>query len=68
MIKKLVFVASPLSAQHQGERAKTGWLGIRIMWSDMSIHGLINIRMITIRNISIATFKLLFSLIFHEVR
>jgi hypothetical protein len=41
MIKKLVFVASPLSAQHQGERAKTGWLGIRIMWSDMSIHGLL---------------------------
>ena len=28
---KLVFVASPLSTQHKGERAKTGWLGIRIM-------------------------------------
>ena len=28
---KLVFVASPLSTQHSGERAKTGWLGIRIM-------------------------------------
>jgi hypothetical protein len=28
---KLVFVASPLSKQHQGERSKTGWLGIRIM-------------------------------------
>jgi hypothetical protein len=28
---KLVFVASPLSTQHTGERAKTGWLGIRIM-------------------------------------
>jgi hypothetical protein len=28
---KLVFVASPLSMQHQGERTKTGWLGIRIM-------------------------------------
>jgi hypothetical protein len=28
---KLVFVASPLSTQHLGERAKTGWLGIRIM-------------------------------------
>jgi hypothetical protein len=27
----LVFVASPLSIQHKGERAKTGWLGIRIM-------------------------------------
>ena len=28
---KLVFVASPLSTQHLGERAKTGLLGIRIM-------------------------------------
>ena len=28
---KLVFVASPLSTQHQGVREKTGWLGIRIM-------------------------------------
>ena len=28
---KLIFVASPLSRQHYGERAKTGWLGIRIM-------------------------------------
>jgi hypothetical protein len=28
---KLVFVASPLSMQHKGERAKTGWLEIRIM-------------------------------------
>jgi len=28
---KLVFVASPLSMQHYGERAKTGWLGIWIM-------------------------------------
>ena len=28
---KLVLVASPLSMQHQGERAKTGWLGIRLM-------------------------------------
>jgi hypothetical protein len=28
---KLVFVASQLSMQDQGERAKTGWLGIRIM-------------------------------------
>jgi len=27
----LVFVASPLSMQHEGERAKIGWLGIRIM-------------------------------------
>ena len=26
-----VFVASPLSTQHKGERAKTSWLGIRIM-------------------------------------
>ena len=25
------FVASPLSMQHKGVRAKTGWLGIRIM-------------------------------------
>jgi len=28
---KLVFVASSLSTQHSGERAKTGWLEIRIM-------------------------------------
>jgi hypothetical protein len=28
---KLVCVASPLSMQHQGEKAKTGWFGIRIM-------------------------------------
>jgi len=28
---QLVFVASPLSTQHKGERAKTGWLEIRIM-------------------------------------
>ena len=28
---KLVFVASPLSTQHEGERAKTDWLGIGIM-------------------------------------
>ena len=27
----LVCVASSLSTQHQWERAKTGWLGIRIM-------------------------------------
>ena len=29
--KKLVFVVSPLSMQNLGVRAKTGWLGIRIM-------------------------------------
>jgi hypothetical protein len=29
---KLVFVASPLSKQHSGARAKTRWLGIRIMF------------------------------------
>jgi hypothetical protein len=28
---KLVFVASTLSTQHLGERAKTVWFGIRIM-------------------------------------
>ena len=28
---KLVFVASLLSTQHLGERAKTGWFGINIM-------------------------------------
>jgi hypothetical protein len=28
---KLVFVASLLSTQHEGERAKTDWAGIRIM-------------------------------------
>ena len=36
---KLVFVA-PQSTQHLGERAKTSWLGIRIMcpeWGNMSI-------------------------------
>jgi hypothetical protein len=27
----LVFVASPISTQHYGERAKIGWLGIIIM-------------------------------------
>jgi len=31
MTIKLVFVASPLGTQHQGERAKTSWLGMRIM-------------------------------------
>ena len=39
----LVFVASTKSTQHYGERAKTGWLGIRIMcpeWSDMSFREL----------------------------
>jgi hypothetical protein len=34
---KLVFFASPLSTQHYGEGAKTGWLGIGII----SIHGLL---------------------------
>ena len=29
--KKLVFVVSPLSMQNLGVRAKTGWLGIRII-------------------------------------
>ena len=28
---KLVFVASPLGTQHKGERAKIGWLAIRIL-------------------------------------
>ena len=28
---KLTVVASPVATQHQGEKAKTGWLGIRIM-------------------------------------
>jgi hypothetical protein len=27
----LVCVASPISSLHYGERAKTGWLGIKIM-------------------------------------
>jgi hypothetical protein len=27
----MVFVASSLRTQHSGERAKIGWLGIRIM-------------------------------------
>jgi hypothetical protein len=30
---KLVFVVSPLSTQLLGERAKTGYLGIMIMWA-----------------------------------
>ena len=29
---KLAFVASPISTQNLGERAKNGLLGIRIMW------------------------------------
>jgi hypothetical protein len=29
---KLVCVASPLSTQHSGKRATTGWLGIRIIF------------------------------------
>jgi hypothetical protein len=38
----LVFVASPLSTSHSGEKAMTGWLGIRIMCpSDMSTRGLL---------------------------
>ena len=28
---KLVYVAFPLSTQHEGERTKTGWLGIGII-------------------------------------
>ena len=28
---KLIFVASAISTQREGERAKTDWLGIRIM-------------------------------------
>jgi hypothetical protein len=28
----LIFVVSPLSTQSKGERAKNGWLGIRIMY------------------------------------
>jgi hypothetical protein len=31
MTIKLVFVASLLSTQHEGERAKTGWFIIRIL-------------------------------------
>ena len=54
---KLVFVSSPVSTQHYGERVKYNWLGIRIMcpsgatclladccfseWSDMSTRGLL---------------------------
>ena len=30
-VYKMVFVASPLSTGHSGERAKTGWLRIRII-------------------------------------
>jgi hypothetical protein len=40
---KLVFVASLLSTQYEGVRAKTAWFGIRILaeWSDMSLPGLL---------------------------
>jgi len=41
---KLAFVASLLSTQHEGERAVTSWLGIRIMypkWSNLSIRELL---------------------------
>jgi hypothetical protein len=34
---KLVFVTSPVSTHHLGERAKTGWLEIRIMWRKKSL-------------------------------
>ena len=33
---KFVFVASRLSTQHQEVKAKTGWLGIRIMCQEWS--------------------------------
>jgi hypothetical protein len=39
----LVFVATPLSTYREGERAKTGWLRIRIMcpeYNDISTGGL----------------------------
>ena len=42
--KKLVFVASPLSTQYEGERAKTSWLGTKdnvSEWGDMSIRRLL---------------------------
>jgi hypothetical protein len=47
----LVFVASPLSMQHEGERVKTGWLEIRIMcpeWDAMSIHRLVKMTVTSI--------------------
>jgi len=31
MTLKLIFVASPLSTQHYGQRARTDWLAVRIM-------------------------------------
>ena len=33
---KLELVTGPLCTQHYVKRAKTGWLGIKIMWGDMS--------------------------------
>ena len=33
---KLVSVASPVSTQHWGERANTGWVGIRIMYLNVT--------------------------------
>ena len=48
----MVFVVSPLSMQHKGERAKTGWLGIRIMCPNevhISIRGLLFQRASTIK-------------------
>ena len=38
---QLVFVAAPISTHRLGERAKTGGLGIRIKWGDMSTRGLL---------------------------
>ena len=35
---KLVFVASLLITQHQGERAKTSWLGIRIICLERHVY------------------------------
>ena len=40
---KLVFVASPLSMQHSGERTKTGWLGIRIMCQSVYLQTVVSV-------------------------
>ena len=45
---KLVFAASLLKRQHLGERAKTGWLKIRIMYQ-----GVRHVNLLTIVSVSL---------------
>jgi hypothetical protein len=56
---QLVFVVSPLSTRREGERAKTGWLGIRMMCPSgdyvrkWSLHMLINVLMYKVQLVGI---------------